>query len=576
MPSLLITLGAMLVTPCFFTSTGLLIAAAFPRFLRGQTNALPLVGVGFWGVVGLARLMTGLPCGPSYALVGIVAFVVMLARRAVLREIYASWRECRKRWWMIYGFFLVVLAVSPFPGLWLMGGDWWEHFRMILAAHSNIFGASDLARSPYYAVAAWPLIDAGGGLAAFQIFGAVAAAAAWLPIVDEGLAVDAADLRLVRWGAIVAVGLAPFVTVTLQNLWPKFFAGGFLWLALKALRECRRTGTLEIPWASGLWFAAAVLAHEATLLCLPIWVVAALGASAPDAAGSVPGAQPAGRSPRRKAIAILVGPLVVAALCILIWEGWTLLRFGWEARVAANPAVTFDQGLPWMEKMFSNLKGLVISELPGDLHELWRGGLGHRWPPKLYYTVIAIMSWMGATAVGIAWPWLLGAPKAVIAMSGRAFRTVRGRAYLAAIIAVIVLNSLVLGSAPRYGAVQTGFVPLAMWLIGMGWGRLRREDGPGILRVLGLSLVFGWLPYAAIGGSVAALLIWPGRLERWVAQLRHSDGDLVQIMGEGFHPLGLQPLFWGLAVAGAVFIGWQASWLWKQAKGAGPQLIEKR
>ncbi len=535
----------LVITPGFYWGTGILAASFWPEE-KVEKAAIPLLGVVFWGWVGLLQIMSGVPRGWLYSGIAAVAIAGGLHQWKRVVKMGRDWGECVRPSLGIYLLSVVALAVSAYPGLWLIGGDWWVHFSMTLAADHGQFGVDQLTRCPFFAVACLPLLDAGGGtwargLAVYQIFNAVAAAAAWLPIVMLILKTDQAG-RAVRVAALLALGCSPMFTMVLQNLWPKFLAGGCLWLALTRAEKFAVDGRItEMRWA-GWWFACAVLAHESSIIYAPLLALAAW--VGPGVRGKLP------------LIIGLAWAGIIVALLVGCWEGWTVWRFGWGARVNANPAVAFATSQPLWEKFGANILAVLVSILPLDLAATWvRPHLGFL--DKSYYTVVAIVSWMGATVLGIVLPWLLFLRKAAARLATDYWLEKRQRILLAGAAIAVVAYAFILPVAPRYGTIQGGLVPLVMGMTAMVVSRLGAEDARGVSRLLRWWVFVGWLPYVAVGTVIGIILGFPEHFGSRAEQLRLQDGDLMAVYTEKFAPLGMMPMTLLLGFCAAIAIGWQ-------------------
>jgi len=534
----------LVATPCFYLGTGILAASFWPHE-KVEKSAIPLLGVVFWGWVGLIQIMTGVPRGWLYFAIMMAAVAGGLFRWKTVAKTWRDWGECVRPSLVIYLLGVVTLAVSAYPGLWLMGGDWWVHYSMTLAADNGQFGVAQLTRCPFFAVACLPLLDAGGGswnrgLAVYQFFNAAAAAAAWLPIVMPILKTEPVGRR-VRLAALLALGCSPMFTIVLQNLWPKFLAGGCLWLALTRAGKFATQGRLAEMRAAGWWFACAVLAHEASVIYAPMLVLAAwVGSSASGKLARFAGLAWAG---------------LLVALLVGWWEVWTVWHFGWGARVHANPAVEFATAQPLWEKFGANLIAIFVSILSLDLASTWaRTNLGFM--EKNYYTVVALVSWMGATFLGIALPWLLFLRKTTIRLTTALMDSSRHQALLAGAVLAIAAQAFLVPLPQRYGALQSSLVPLVMWGTGIVVSRLGTADAPGVSRVLRWWIIVGWLPYVAVGTVIGIILAFPQHFGNRAEQLRLQDGDLIAIYTEKFVPLGMMPMILFLGFLAAIAIGW--------------------
>lgn len=555
MTAALLQLVLFFLAPWLYLATGCILDAVRPEQRAAEPATIPLRGIVFWGVGGMASVMTGASPGVIEAVALLVLAVLAVTRRPALADTWAAWRSCSQTWWFGYVFFLVVLIVAPFPGMWLMGGDWLSHFYMAAAIHDGTFGThpDHLARSPLFAAAAMPLLDFGSRLGAFQVFNAAAAAAAWHPVVQPTLNVAPADRR-VRLAAWVALALSPFATVVPTNLWPKFFAGGCVVVAFHRVTRARERGTAADLLLGGVWLAFAILAHESSILFVFPWLALAL----------LPRTNERGaRWPQVLAALAAAGTIVAA------WEVWTLLRFGWEARFSANPAVRFALAVPLWRKALFVLGATFWGTPPGDLVAFWSKA-EPGFAAKGYYTLVAMVSWLGATVVGIAGGWVVALGAEWRRLAGERLRSHASRWLVVAVSLTIVAHAFLLGGiGNRFGAVQNGLVPLVMWVAGCALSRLTARDERGVRRALAGWWLLGWLPYCAAALAAGTILNWRDAFPTQTASLVRSDNDLFTLLHLRFEPLGFNRVWWLAAAAAAVALAVAVLiWLWR---GSAPE-----
>ncbi|HVT28847.1 MAG TPA: hypothetical protein VHE81_12605, partial [Lacipirellulaceae bacterium] len=424
-------------------------------------------------------------------------------RRTTALELWRGSRDVLRRIGVVYGFGLVVLTLGAYPGLWLMGGDWWQHLGMARAVIAGKFGPDDIARSPFFAVGSLPMLEWGGQLAMYQAYNAFAFAAACAPCLDVLLRGSAAQ-RSARLWILAGVAISPLCTVVMQNLWPKIFAAGLIWLSVYRARAWSQRGHMRDAIASSCWAAVAVLVHESSIIYIPL--IAAVAFSRSSLAS------------KRNLMGVLVGVFLGGAL-VAMWEGWTIWEFGLHARIQSNPAITYDTGLRWWHKLADNTVGILVGALPGDLASVWRNG-SLPWSERAYYTAVAVVSTVGATAAGIFVLWFVWLGALVRRSFAGLLRQPRKMRMLGFAIGLVLLaHGLLLGGAPRYGAVQCGLVPLVFLLMSSLLCKIRAGHEQSARAFCRSWVVLGWLPYLVIGDVIAVLLIFRSRFPRLVERL---------------------------------------------------------
>ncbi len=443
---------------------------------------------------------------------------------------------------LVYFFTLGVMCVIPFPGMWLMGGDWIQHYGMATAVWERSFGVASLARSPSFAAGSIVCLPFHPSLAAYQIYVAATTAGAMLVLLS-GARTPAARARR-RW-VIACIGLSAFYVVHLQNLWPKWLAAGFFVAAILEAHRHRERGELGAALLAIFWFGVGIAAHESTALAFP-FLLAAFG-------------RPALVGLLRQRRVWLAGTAIVLAT-FAGWQTWTLVTFGLHERVAQNPSVTWNDGRALPEKVAVNAVGHLVGLLPPDLHERWSGADATATPAKIaensYYTAVALNSWMAATLLTIFGPtlWVLRAE--IGTLWRNAAQASELRVWGSALAVTFLLNCLITPTPPRYGAAQggftqvclLGFVPLALRL-------LDRAPSVRLRRIVRWHLLTGFGPFVGLAIGVLLVTHLPHAVRAALTEkLTWADHDLwtlrhlgLEPLAESFFPVGL--VFFALAMA---------------------------
>ena len=316
-------IAGCLLLPIILAITGLVVLRV-ARCDHERAWAAPLAGAAMWCLAGTYAIMSRTaPWAWFLVLLGAVAGLAVYYRRDLAFDAPELGTYA-----LIYFFTLGVMCVIPFPGMWLMGGDWVQHYGMAAAVWERSFGAEHLARSPSFAAGAILCLPFHPSLEAYQIYVAATTAAAMLVLL-AGARTPAALARR-RW-VIACIGLSAFYLVHLQNLWPKWLAAGFFVASILEALRYRRQSELRAALLAVFWFGVGIAAHESTALAVP-FLFAAFGRPALDAL-------------RRQRAAWVAG-IALALFTFIGWQIWTIAAFGLRERIAKNPAVLWKDGRP--------------------------------------------------------------------------------------------------------------------------------------------------------------------------------------------------------------------------------------
>ena len=470
------------VVPLWFFVIGL------PWF-RGETPRRwlgPLLGAFLTGWAGELGLVFGVPSQQVLACLagGTLAVVIGIVRRGGMPRIWPPLRD----------YALLYIAVFPavawmlFPSMWHWAGDWTGNWRMGEAVAKNEWSFEFLARAPIHGAAAVPFLGIAGGIVPYQIAAAAIAAAALMPLVYGAGRIG---MRLpMRFFLVLA--LSPMVLLHTAAMWAKLLAAGCL--IASAVEAWRGEGT---PWKPLVWFwwAAGVAAHTSSLIYLPL--LAAL----------------LWRRGERGTLSWTLHALWAVfflALIALPYEAWVIAHAGWTAKVANNPSVYYRSYHPHAT-FLGNTAEVFLSTVTGWLPVEWMeevrasgGGvkgllpLGYalvaEWVATLASSFVGIFLCFGIAASVCRWEWRRFLPKC----GG-------GRLLIAASLVLIAVHTMLSPYPSAHGMVQNGLLPFCLLLF-LRIAMVGGVDGRLLSLWLGLTVLFGTLPYVAVNGALLTLL----------------------------------------------------------------------
>jgi hypothetical protein len=360
-----------------------------------------------------------------------------------------------------------------------------------------------------------PLLFLGKPLVAAQVYGSLMTAAAvslMLYSPEENKTMQP-SLKVWFWLAVLLV--SPFFLVHLQNLWPKFVAGGCVLLAVREAMVLSKSPSHNSLLTGLFWLFAGVAFHESTILYLPMFMLLC-----------------GWRTLVKLAVSwkIWLEVFLIAMILVGSFQIWTLAKFGLNSRIKQNPALTYDQGLTLPKKMTLNAVGTLFGFLPADLEKRWSATTGA--PPSkraetAVYTVIAVVSCLASTLLGIhlACVWLFWRRfKNLLFCSGSSgFHTAFWWGSAIAFIGYCFL----LGMSPRYGAAQGGLTQWSLIFMYFYFVHI-----PGVLevsaarRLFVISGLFGLLPFVVINCAMTMALYTPSiGTPAFMEKLAKLDGD---------------------------------------------------
>jgi hypothetical protein len=524
MTPLLLAVGCVLI-PLLLAATGAVVLRV-ARCASGREWAAPLMGSAVWCLAGTFSIITRTnPWIWCLALLAVAGGAGVFFRRSL------SLRTPELRtFYLVYFFTLGVLCVLPFPGMWLMGGDWMQHYGAAAAVWDRMFGVGQIASCPSFAAGAIVCLPFHPSLAALEIYVAATTAASLLVLLQG--ARSPAELARRRW-AIGCVCLSAFYLVHLQNLWPKWLAAGFFVAAiLEALRH-RTRGDLASALLAIFWFGISIAVHASSLLLTPFLVVA-LG-------------WPAIRALARQRIVWAAGSALLLLTCGG-WQVWTLAIYGMKQGAVQLPIVMGNDGRTIPARMAYNLADLLVGLLPPDFRNRWSGAGLHSVLEETHYTAIALSSWMAATLLTIFGPMLWLLRDEVRLWWRSAVRSGESRPWSGALVLSLLLNCVVISAPPRYGAAQIGFAPVCLLGLMLLFTRVfAHAPAVRLARLARWHLFTGLLPYALLSLGVLLALHSPhGNREAVVESLAVSDSDWwavrhlrLEVLAAEFFPVGI-------------------------------------
>jgi hypothetical protein len=513
------TVPVLLVAPIFYFGVGL------PWAMLGKKIAwAPLWGM---AVMGFSAELGCIAGARVAATILTVAFVHGAVGGWLL------WRDSENRrrtgaelsgFLKMYLVALIPFVAAPFstPGLW--GGDWFVALESATHVWHRIpFTPELLARPPLFGAASVPLLLVGPLVPAFQVFCAVASACA-LQVFRTGLS-QSAPRRLV-W---ILAGSLFFLQVT-ANAWPKFLSAAFLLAAWQILAA----PSLGRTAAAGLFLGLAVASHQSAVLFAPLLLVRLFASPQPGATR----------------IWQLVALGVMSAAVVAPWELYTVLAYGWEAKIHANPAVSqrIDSMPGWLNAVLVGV-GTFAGWGPFYVLYHWFNSPDRltlaRAAHEAYWLVTSTFNSLAASLLGLILPWW-------VALGGWEFwrRISDWWSQLGWPIRVALLIALAgqMWLNPYFstdGSLHTGWVPaglaLALWFAHSLGNTLMGE----VNAVLKWTLLLGTIPWVVFNVALTAALVLSTKFRSLF-----FDSDLQLLEKNGWTTLALGGFPWvqGLAV----------------------------
>ena len=545
---------------------------------RERAPLAPLLGFVVTGwLPQVALALGGVPYGVALTL-GVLA-IVPLRRAGALWALRAEWGRDFGIFLLCYAAGVTLLTLSPMPAFGLWGTDWAMYLRagpalLEYASNPGAFAAGlpelmaerprlFAARPHAFSAAISPIAGFAEPLVVLEVAAAVAAASLVPALGYCARQLGGPPLSL---GWVMFFLSLPLFGQHLLTLWPKLAAAACVLVGLAEAVGYRRHGHLaDLVWAC-CWLGFAIAQHHSSALYLPLLgLLVAYRRSGEGASGPMIDWSAAGR-------ALAIGTIALIATAGL-YEGWALVRLGFDARVASNPAVhqatSTDAGfLAW-----KTLKQLVSTVVGTGYAELWRnlsqamasegraGALGHGSHALSVWLIL-----LTGTFVGNLLPIVLTARSHLV----EAWQEVRTSELFVPLMlggAIAAVAAAALAPVVYLSAAQLGATPICLALVcaaSLGLERTALRRATIVSLALGLvpwlaQLVVARTAYAAALAGDRARLAWFGRYE--------SDSELMRVLeATSLAQAMTLPGVLVLAAGIAVCVGW----LRRDAPGAGP------
>lgn len=498
----------------------------------------------------LGGAVAGLFCELAFA-TGFSARTTMIAVMTLAAVWLMIFGRERRVWLSLrntYALYLVALVpalASPFPILGTWDGDWLFLFKAGRTLwESGTLSGESLQRPPLFGAGAGPLWVFADGLASFQIFAAVMSAGALgaCLFVADKLAPGISRIRL-----LAPLVLAPFFLHHTAACWGKLMAAGLLLAAGTELwRATNRSGV----WWAGVWFALAVAVHQSSLFYAPLLLairVTACGFKFAD-------------------LLAMTGVFAVTGLALAGgFELWTVQHYGLAAKIAANPSVA--QRDPNVSLAMNTFLVIVTSFLgwaPVENLVRWAGQPDARSAARMgkesFWLVTSWLQVLAGTFLGAYAAVLLAGGKTFFARCRNGFCS-RSAVWLWLAVGLVILcNGLLNPSSSSNGSMQTGLVGLGLaGFLALSIG-LAKEVPRRWTWAVGLTTVFGTLPWLVLNVGVSAGLRFSATFrDKFVSG---SEGDWERLRTNHLVPLGLSgfPL-WQIGLLVALLV---TAWIARQ------------
>lgn len=487
-------------------------ALGLPWMSADRVRLAPLVGCALAGLYAEWAMIAGLPVLPAIGIAVVASAAVVVYRWRRLGDA----TEAILEWLPVYWVSVLAASLSPFPVLGSWSGDWLILYQMGEAVIAGDLPRTMLTRPPLFGASTAPLWLLQSGLIPYQLMAAVASAAAVTATFHF--------MRFLRPNAsrllLVPLMLSPFFLHHTAAAWSKMLAGA---LVLAALVEAFRSQRV----AGALLFALAVAVHEGFIIwapCLLLCYAAGperwrglLKASMPMAAAGV----------------LIVGPLVA----------WILWKYGLDAKVVANPAVTDTIPMPLPQKTALGILASFIGWGPFEVVARWAGHADATASGTIakegYWLITSWNTTVAATMAGFLLPFV-GALREIRRTPRPGALPGLGAWATVGLTIVIVLNSALAGFYSSEGMTQAALVPLVLGVyavLATQLAPLGNDALAPLRRVALLTIVVGTLPWLLLNaGTSAGLWLSEAMRQRF---LSGSEGDYFRVVDNGLQPLGM-------------------------------------
>lgn len=486
----------------------------------------PALGCALSGFLAEVAAMLGLPVNVTVATLSLVAVVAAFAR---WRHEGASLFPALKLWAGLYAYSALTVGLSPFPVVGTWGVDWRILYDAGQAVVNHTMTAEPdlLSRPPLFGAATAPLWLFSPGLLSFQFMSIVASASA--------LAVTFVLLRRFRrdatWEWLLPLLISPFFLHHNAAAWGKFMSAALVLASLLA--------AWDEEWVmSSVWMALAAAVHDSAIIFVPValWIAYLRTKS--------------WRASLRCCLLMAVAGVLIAAP-IEIWE---IAKFGWAAKVAANPSVYFHSELPWAVKTALGILSCFAAWDPvlslvrwlSDAHPLSKATV----TKESFWLLQSWVTTLTGTFLGLLFPFMR-----------RGFwvqlkEWPHLRAWIVVLAIPLFASNALAGYYSTAGTAQAGLVPMSFglyaWL--MAAAPLEAAAFRRFLRTSTLAMALvGTLPWLLLNVPIAMGL-------RWSAGFRQtfeasSEQEYAYIVTHGMDSLGLVAFPWFPLLVAVVMAG---------------------
>ena len=353
-------------------------------------------------------------------------------------------------------------------------------------------------------------------MAGYQAFCAIGSACA-LQVFRTGLR-PSVNAKLI-W---ILAGSMFFMQIT-ANAWPKFLAAAFILASWQTLGTERR-GRFVL---AGVMLGFGLAMHQSGVLFIPILMVRCWS----------------GRLEWSRFILAAALMLGIAGLLIVPWELHTILRYGWESKIHANPAVGQRlENIPmWLNALLVGVTTLLAWG-PVDIAIHWASAANPFAPSRiskdLYWMATSICNSGAGSLLGLMLPWwvALGTREMArkISAFGHSVDVKVAAAFAFALAGQMLLN-------PFYsadGSLQTGFVPVGLALTIWFANELSEMDAQKTTAVLRKIVWLSAGPWLVFNLMLTAGLVTSGRMRSGFldSDLQLLDTRAMVSLGMGCFP----------------------------------------
>ena len=286
--------------------------------------------------------------------------------------------------------------------------------------------------------------------------------------------------------------------------------------------ERRQTESVaDVAWAS-FWFAAALAAHVASLLLVPLLACLAW----------------IRRGNSFKRFFTDAGLLLFFGLLVPgLFDMWSVVKYGAQERIAHNPTILYrgETDLTWVT-LYSSFFGWDVPQIVWSTWTAAAYGTGAMGLlARGFYTVSFWVHLMTGTFSGLLLPILLAARKTGLKQIAAVRNAPLFWPVAAVIAATLVGHSSLVVQVTYPGSTQVGLTGLCLMLVTWLGFVLKVENGDALSRrVLAINLALGAVPFVLMQGLVLGALNLPVRISgpiRGLLEREDEDAGIVRKWG---------------------------------------------